>query len=274
MHLAFLSGLPRSGSALLMNLLLQNPRFQGVVGELGHTSGLQDVLFEVRKTWCSLVPHRAHPQDSVQWDVLKAVAESYHARHRAAGCSVLVDRCRGWEACLEWLEPLLNRKAQIILCVRSIPEVLASFELLYRRARADGWTTDDERNHFWNNQTIFGRCQTLMSSSGPVGMALNRIIDALDRGYEDRLHFVHYDDLCARPMDVLDEVYEFLSEQAFRGHDFEQVTQQTFEDDRVHNYPGLHSVRPAVEFTPHRAKAVIGKKLTDMYAALDGRRFS
>ena len=51
-----ISGLPRSGSTLLANLLAQNPRFQATA-----SSGILDVLFNVRNIWDTLGEFRAMP---------------------------------------------------------------------------------------------------------------------------------------------------------------------------------------------------------------------
>src|SRR4051794_4991565 len=50
----FISGLPRSGSTLLANLLAQNPRFHASA-----TSGILDVVFGVRNHWDQLPQFQA-----------------------------------------------------------------------------------------------------------------------------------------------------------------------------------------------------------------------
>ena len=56
---AFISGLPRSGSTLLCNILAQNP--EAKVSKA--TSGLHDVLFGVRNQWDRLTEHQAEGVD-------------------------------------------------------------------------------------------------------------------------------------------------------------------------------------------------------------------
>jgi sulfotransferase len=54
----FVSGLPRSGSTLLENLLAQNPRFHATA-----TSGIMDVMFATRNNWSNMIEFQASPND-------------------------------------------------------------------------------------------------------------------------------------------------------------------------------------------------------------------
>jgi sulfotransferase len=77
-------------------------------------------------------------------------------------------------------------------------------------------------------------------------LAYNRIKDALDRGFKDRMHFVHFEKLTASPAATMAAIYEFLGEERF-DHNFEHVEQVTTEDDSVHGFKNLHKIRPKVE---------------------------
>jgi sulfotransferase len=87
--------------------------------------------------------------------------------------------------------------------------------------------------------------------------------DALQRGYRDRMHFVHFDDLARNPKDTMAAIYRFLGEQPF-SHDFEHVEQVTTEDDMAYGVKSLHDIRPAVRPIPKRAREVLGP-LADKY---------
>ena len=66
----FISGLPRSGSTLLCNILAQNPRFHTTA-----TSGIMDIMFMVRNNWDTLVEFRAHPDEEAKERGLKGSLE-------------------------------------------------------------------------------------------------------------------------------------------------------------------------------------------------------
>jgi sulfotransferase len=101
----------------------------------------------------------------------------------------------------------------------------------------------------------------------PLGLAYNRIKDALHRGYRDRLHFVRFEELTAGPRQALRHVYEFLDEPYFE-HDFDHVEQVTHEDDRVHGFPGMHAIRAKVEPVPPQWPQLLGEA-AEPYARLE-----
>lgn len=73
----FISGLPRSGSTLLCNILAQNPRFY-----VSATSGILDVMFGVRNQWDKLIEFRAMASEQsevAKVRVLRGILESYYS---------------------------------------------------------------------------------------------------------------------------------------------------------------------------------------------------
>jgi sulfotransferase len=249
----FISGLPRSGSTLLANILAQNPRFHSTA-----TSGILEILFLVRNGWDNVLEFRAavdraeNEADKVR--VLRGILEAYHA---GRGQPVVFDKSRSWLAHLELAEKLLDRPAKVLVPVRDVREVLASFERLWRGSAATGQVAQEARNYA-EFQTVAGRCNVWMRLDQPVGMALNRIKDARQRGFADRMHFVRFEQLTRSPASTLRAAYEFLGEPWFE-HDFERVEQVTAEDDRVFGFPDLHTIRTRVEPVPPRWPEILGE---------------
>jgi sulfotransferase len=249
----FISGLPRSGSTLLCNILAQNP--EAHVSKA--TSGLHDVLFGVRNQWDRLTEHQAEGIDSLK---LKRVLQSvFHAYlDTGNGKSIFVDKGRGWLSLIEMLEFILDKKCKIICPVRDLAEIFASFEKLWRNTTAKTqWNF--EQNDYFNSQTVEGRCEIWARKDQPVGLAYNRVKDALQRGYSDRIHFVEFNDLTSCPEKTFDEIYKFLNIANFK-HDFDNVVQYTKEDDEnVHRIVGLHTIRPKVSPVPRSATETLGE---------------
>jgi len=92
---------------------------------------------------------------------------------------------------------------------------------------------------------VQGRAESWMRPDQPVGLAYNRIVDALHRGFGDRMFFADFDDLTRAPEQTMRRIYAFLGEEYFK-HDFDHVEQVTWEDDSVHGFKGLHNIRPKV----------------------------
>lgn len=248
----FVGGMPRSGSTLLQNILAQNPRVHASA-----TSGLLEVLFNIRNQWDNVIEHRAMPEaesEQVKLQVLRAVMDGYYAH---IDRPLIADKSRGWLAHLEMVEAVLERPVRVLVPVRDLRDILASFETLWRRTAATRQIAQ-EKEHYLQMQTVGGRCAVWMRDDQPVGMAYNRIHDALARGYRSRLHFVHYEALTAHPAATMAGIYDFLEEEPF-DHDFGNVEQVTRENDRVHGLDGLHDIRPAVRPQPSKWRVVLGE---------------
>lgn len=244
----FISGLPRSGSTLLCNILAQNPRFKTT-----ETSGIMDVIFGVRNTWDNLIEFRAKPNEPAKERVMRAMLESYFAD---AEQPVIFDKCRGWVSLLEMAEVLLQRKAKVLVPVRDIRDVLASFEKIHR-AQAGLHQPFFEGQHYFDSQTAEGRAQIMLQNDKPVGLAYHRVRDALRRGFGDRMYFVEFEKLTSEPEAELKRIYQFLGEEYFK-HDFNNVVQVTWENDVVHGTKGLHDIRKQVLPMNSQWKKVLG----------------
>jgi sulfotransferase len=174
---------------------------------------------------------------------MHAALESYHDAP-ASKHAVVFDKSRGWLGQLELAEAALGRKAKVLLCVRDLRDVLASFEKLWRR-NAAFWGQDHEQHHYAEWQTVAGRCEIMMRPNMVVGGAYRIIRRALATGFRDRLFFVEFEQFTANPALVMRAVYDFLGEPHF-AHDFENVEQVTTEDDFTHGIPGLHNIRSKI----------------------------
>jgi sulfotransferase len=249
----FISGLPRSGSTLLANILAQNPRFEATA-----TSGILDVLFRVRNSWDKIAEFRAMVDqeacEAAKVRVLRSILASFHGRDERP---VVFDKSRGWLGHLEMAEALLERPAKVLVPVRDIRDVLASFERLWRQS-AGTRQLPIEHKFYVDFQTIEGRCNAWARPEQPVGIAYNRIKDAILRGFAERMHFVRFEELTRRPRETLQGIYEFLDEPDFE-HDFDHVEQVTAEDDRVFGIPELHTIRTKVEPVPPQWPKYLGE---------------
>lgn len=251
-----LSGMPRSGSRLLANILAQNPRFH-----IGCPSGLIEVIFLIRNKWNEWATHRSMPEEMSNeklTSVLRSIISGYYQR---AEENVVIDVDRGWLAYVEMAEALLDHPVKVIVTVRDLRDILASFEILWRNMAAKGQLAQ-EREHYAQMQSVGGRCQVWMRDDQPVGLAYNRVHDALIRGHASKMYFVQYERLTEDPEGMVAGIYEFLGEEYWQ-HDFQNVEQVIVEDDRVHGIAGLHDIRPVVEIQPPK-RSVLGS-VADAY---------
>jgi len=241
----FLAGLPRSGSTLLANILAQNPRLH-----VTPTSGIVDMLVTVRNGWDRNDAFQAMARglsEQVKERVLRAMLQAYFAH---VGQPVCIDKNRYWAEFLEMAEVLVGgrERVKVLVTVRDLRDVLASFERLYRKTSALGQLPQEAATAL-KFKTALGRVEAFADDAQPVGRAYNAIRDAVTRGWKDRMHFVDYDDLTRTPEATLEHIYRFLGETPHR-HDFANVEQVTFEDDFVYGFKDLHTIRARVEAQP------------------------
>lgn len=252
----FVSGLPRAGSTLLCNILAQNPAFYVSPA----TSGCHDVLFGIRNQYDKLIEHqaeRAGPERLKR--ILNGALSAYHDTDK----DIVIDKGRGWLAMIEMLL-FMGIKPKILVPVRDMAEILASFEILWRKSTGQSQWGIEQAN-FFDTQTVAGRCEMWANKAQVVGIAYNRLKDAILRGHRSRLFLVEMSDLTAAPAAMVKSIYAFLGLPAF-AHDFDNVAQVTQEDDEyVHRIPGLHTIRNKVEPVAPRAASVLGPDVFRLY---------
>ena len=241
----FLAGLPRSGSTLLANILLQNPAIHVTA-----TSGICDMLVQVRNGWDRNDAFQAMDRaqsEKVKGNVLRAMLQAYFGHVERPVC---IDKNRYWAEFLEMGAELVGGRdrVKVLVTVRDLRDVAASFEKLYRKTSALG-QLPQEAGLALKFKTALGRLETFIDDAQPVGRAYNAIRDAVTRGWHDRMHFIDFEDLTRRPRETMHGVYGFLDVKP-HAHDFERVEQLTFEDDFVYGFKDLHVIRAKVEPQP------------------------
>ncbi len=249
----FVSGLPRSGSTLLMNLLAQHPEVFCTP-----TSGLHHILNDNKTIWNNLVEHRAdknagHEKNLIR--VLKSILLNYHDTDKP----LVVDKCRGWGRGIEMLEKILDKRIKILAPVRDVPEVVASFEMLYRKGNYK-FNAPGPMPQCVNTE---GRAMHWASTAGEVGIAYSILKDAFQRGLGDRFLLVDYDFLTHEPKNAMDAIWNFLEVPPIK-HDFQNIINQTPEDDFVYNYVELHNIKQKIHSSKPKAEKVLGKNVCDM----------
>ncbi len=237
----FVAGLPRSGSTLLMNILGQNPRFYVTT-----TSGIVSTLVSVRNEWDKnkgFIAMGRELSELIKRNVLEGIIQSYFQH---TDKSVCIDKSRAWPVYLEMAAAILGgrEKIKVLLTVRDLRDVLASFELAFRRTSVLSQIPFEIEDPI-KAMTAVGRMEYFLGNTENVGFAFHAIRDAVTRGWLDCMHFIEYEQLTKNPKEIMDGIYTFLGESPFT-HDFENVRQVTVEDDFIYGYKDLHTIRQQV----------------------------
>jgi hypothetical protein len=222
-QLAFLSGIPRSGSTVLAAILNQNP-----MTHVSTTSGLVQALDSLANSWHSAA--LLNDNDPEKKKLAQTMRGTIDAFYEDKTASVIIDKSRSWPIAqiMSSMSQVLGKQPRIIATVRSIPDCAASF---LRIAKPE-------------NLDEFMRSGKLMSH-------LKGSYLMLQNGYSsapENFLFVEYEDLLADPKTQLARVHTFLELPDFY-YDFDNIDGSTVaeDDEQLHGYAGLHDVKPKLE---------------------------
>lgn len=249
-NIHYISGLPRSGSTLLTNVLLQNPKFATTA-----TSSLLEFLLQVRDNWNNLEGHKVYPNGQDKWSVIRAIMQNYHNTDK----DIIFDKNRGWTTHIEFIEKVTEKKPKIIACVRNLEDICSSFEKLFRRNRADGEIHGEFSNP--KMKTIDGRVEVWVSDEGVIGRPYVSLMDTFQRGLGDRILIFPYEEWTSHPEFWFKKLYQFIGEEYYQ-HDFNNIEQTIRENDAGYGWgENLHELRTGkLEYLKSDAKNILGAK--------------
>ncbi len=243
--------MPRAGSTLLQNILAQNPEFY-----VTPTSGLLELVFGARLNYTNSAEFKAQDAALMKKAFLAFSRAGMEAYFQAlTDKPYVLDKSRGWGVHFDLLKLIFDEEPKIICMVRDLRQILASMEKKFRQ-------NPDKHRPIENHSNLSGtttyKRALLHLQSPPVGLALDRLIEIHQRGWDKKILFVRFEDLTSDPQATLKRVYGYLGLPEF-GHNFNNVPQATQEDDQVYGIAGLHAIRPKVEPLQNDYMSVIGK---------------
>jgi sulfotransferase len=244
------SSMPRAGSTLLQNILAQNPAFY-----VTPTSGLLELIFGARVNYTNSGEFKAQDPELMKKAFLAFSRAGMDAYYKAlTDKPYVMDKSRGWGVHFDLLQMIFGEEPKIICMVRDLRQILSSMEKKFRQ-NPDKYRAIENHNNLTGTNTYKRAMQALQTA--PVGLAIDRMIEVHQRGWNKKMLFVRFEDLTIKPEETIEAVYKYLGVPAFK-HDFNKVVQATQEDDQVFGIPGLHEIRPKVEVMQNDYMEVLG----------------
>lgn len=249
--LVCVSGLPRSGSTLLCQLLAQHPEIHSP----GHSSPLNGLLNDIR--------HRVSDNDFFLSQLDVDFERTYGRLKNAyrgfidgwfaeAGEKVVVDKNRGWLAMVETLE-VLHPDYVILVCVRDLTQIFGSIEAQHDRTRLIDFPDHiDAHNPFVRADRLFGR-------GGIVGGPLSIIeyVRQIPAGeIQDKILYVPFEYLVEHVGEAMDRIYEKLGVSEFTV-DPENLKVAPHESDSYYRFKYRHKTYPTLN-KPERHEIMPG----------------
>jgi sulfotransferase len=235
----FMAGLPRSGSTVLSAILNQNPEIYS-----SPQTDLLSMLYEVESKIPRYESYKAGIMQPNFASLLYGMADSFYS---PIDKPVVIDKNRGWGTPYNWdnLSLYLNPEGKVILTMRPILEVLASFIRVAQDTKKATAVVPYMDDGLWvsayRDQTD-AQVDNIMVANGEMDRAIFSIANLL-KNHKDKVKIVWFDDLVQSPTETLDSIHEFLELDLF-DYNFDNIKPVDNHNDLSgYGMIGLHDVR-------------------------------
>ncbi len=255
MNIIFNSSMPRACSTLFQNILNQHPDIYATP-----TDGVLELLNGARIAFDESVEFKAHTdqKEAVRTYLKFCKGGLLYYADSLSNKKNIVLKSRAFKSEIEWMTKILNKNSAIIVLVRDLKDIIASFEKLYRKnpEKASQWYIPRELRGTTTTKRV-----DMYINNLPLGLELDRMQEVINHKLEHNFIFIRAEDLTSRPKEIMDEVYNKLGIDRF-NHDFDNIEQTTHENDTWHGLDtDLHTIRRKVEPLKSDAVKVLGTEL-------------
>jgi len=253
-----ISGLPRSGSTLLCQILNMNPAFNAT-----QTSPIMEMLAAHQSVFSHSPSFKA--VDRLDYYQNFAAAQKAFIDSYYKGDKVIFDKNRAWPGFFMKLDKILaNEDAKVIWTYRKIEHCISSMENQHRKYPLIQFP--DEQGGA-NMNSLEGRINAWTGDGGILTRPIYQLHDAVEMGYGDRILIIDYDDLCIDTQATMNKIHKFLGYKKFNydSKSFVDLKQSTHEHDNLYNYKYPHDIKEGkiVHSVP---KSVVPDRLKDAIA--------
>ena len=248
------ASLPRAGSTLLQNVMMQNPDIYSTP-----TSGVGELLLSARTIYSSGDAFKAQDPEEMK-KAFSGFCKGgiYGYFNSITDRPYVLEKSRAWLGNRSFIN-FFEENPKIIVMVRDIRSIFSSMEKNFRKnphkdpmivngAELKNMTTPARIDHF--------------SVSPPIGPSLEWLFESVHQGYDKDIHFIKFEDFSIDPETEIKKVYNYLNIPYFK-HDFENVQQLTQENDVIHGIFGDHKISPKVRPIPEDYIDILGKVESD-----------
>lgn len=236
-----LSGLPRSGSTLLGNVLNQHPDITACMD-----SDLAGIV-------CTLSEHASNVSKDTQFtisqneilyrDFMRSGIQSWV--NNLCNTKFYLDKDRSWAFDYTLLFKLIP-DAKVIFLIRDLRGVISSFEKVESGKRItppNGDLRSDERGEYHNVDIMIERIDKWLDGDmiyTPLYF-LKELLDC-ERKYYKNFKFVRYEDFMENPKEFISSIYDFIGANPF-DNDLNNIKQVKYHDSCFAPY-GIHTIKP------------------------------
>lgn len=249
----FLSGLPRSGNTLLGSILNQNKNIS-----VTPNSYISEMLYRVESIKHEMQGVKNFPDIESFDNVNKNILINYYSKWSS---KYIIDRsCWGTPYNLDLLQKYCPNKIKIIVLIRDLDEILASFIK---------WSLENPNNFLEKYKTIEEKCDFLMNPNGQIMKQLYSYNNLMKNENKQYAIFITYDSLVKEPEKNINKIYSFLNIKNYKHH-YTNLSQLEANNikycDEVYG-KNLHKVKEnLIEKTDYCPTDYIPKYILDKYS--------
>lgn len=226
-----LGGVTRSGSTMLCNILAQNPLFH-----VTDSTNIGAVIRAMVATWSilpetksDLIRDREGKLESLRMALLGAIRGMFEEQFAAS--KVVIVKDRNW-ATQSWLLRHILPSAKLIITVRDLRDVFASYERQQRRRPILSPLPGGP------SSMTAARMQTVLGPQGVIGSSVESAFD-LHLQQPKNLVVMKYEELVEKPDEKLYGLYKELKLDNFE-HDLDNVQPHVNDVDELYNLHWPH----------------------------------
>lgn len=226
-NIVFFSGMARSGSHLVSDILNQNPNF--------HSEGLSPLLdivwnnvnvFSSEKIQNELMYFNRDSFDFCQ-DTVEFIVENYYKN--VSKDMIVFDKNRSWPLPqnIKIIETFINKNPKIVICKRRPRDAAISF---IKSCMDSGYTQEDSEEVVLNLSDDIGTNPFMR----PLAVTIFCNLENRDK---ENYFFIDYDDLIDNHENIFSSLYNFLNVDPYQ-HDFINI-EESYRENTDFALPGL-----------------------------------
>jgi sulfotransferase len=239
----FMAGLPRSGSTVLSAILNQHPQIYS-----SPQTDLLELMYTLENKIPTLESYRANLLFDSYQSAISSLPDSFY---QSIPKPVVIDKNRAWGTPYNWdnLSSYLNPDGKVILTMRPILEVLASFLKVAQKTEEETGLAPFYNPDLWVSSyrtKADAQVDNLMALNGKIDQAIFSIANLI-KNHRDKVHLVWFDDLLSSPKQTLKSIYDFLEMPPF-SNDFDNIQEvDSHNDFEGYGLLGLHDIKKKLE---------------------------
>jgi sulfotransferase len=227
-NLCAISGLPRSGSTLVAAIFNQHPNvhIEGTSGLGNLIADTTESIFNTEKT-AGLFLKANNRADYTHKKIVPAMVNAFYSDVKKP---FVIDKSRAWtdSVILENVESVVDKDIKVLILIRPIEEIIASFAAL---------VDEDQRTDAFYND--------FFTQAAPIKDCFTHILKVVNSGKSNICVKTHLE-LIQNPAQTINEIRKFFGLSNFE-YSFFGLSKYAPEDDSVYPpYKNLHALRNGV----------------------------